>query len=61
MIGEAAQILGISPTSLKKLVKQGVIPAYRIKGIMGLRFKRSEVLDLIEKVDPAEVGIDDNE
>lgn len=53
---EAADLLGISRTTIKKLVKEGYIKAYRIKGVRGLRFKHEDVLALIEVVNPDEVG-----
>jgi excisionase family DNA binding protein len=53
--GEAAQILGISKNTLKRLVREGYLKAYRIKGVAGFQFRKKDVLGLIEKVTPEEI------
>jgi excisionase family DNA binding protein len=52
--GEAARFLGISRNTLKRLVKKGLVKAYRIKGVTGILFKRNELAALIEEVNPEE-------
>ena len=54
-INEACEILGITRPSIYRLVKNGILPAYRIKGVRGMKFKREDVLALIERVKPDEV------
>jgi hypothetical protein len=34
------------------LVRKGILPAYTIEGVVGLRFKRPEVEALIKRVEP---------
>ncbi len=54
--GEAAALIGVSNNTLLKLVKEGHIKAYRIKGVRGLRFKRGDVEALVEEVQPEELN-----
>lgn len=56
--GEAADMLGISDVSVRKLVREGYLQAYRVRGISGIQFRRGDVLSLIEKVDPSEFDED---
>lgn len=49
---EVCRILGISPNTVKKLVDEGILPAYEIIGVRGLQFKREEVEKLIRRVEP---------
>lgn len=51
-VTEACKLLGISNMTLYKLVDEGVLPAYRVRGVKAMQFKRSDVLDLIERVEP---------
>ncbi len=52
-VTEACKLLGISNMTLYKLVDQGVLAAYRIRGVRAMQFKREDVLALIERVEPA--------
>ena len=54
-IGEAAKLLGISYNSLRKLVKEGYLKAYRVRGIVGVQFRRGDVLALLEEVPADEI------
>jgi excisionase family DNA binding protein len=49
-ITEACKHLGISRNTLKKLVREGIVPAYRIQGVIGYRLKRNEVEALVRPV-----------
>ncbi len=51
-VTEACRILGISNMTLYKLVDEGFLPAYRIRGVKAMQFKRSDVVGLIERVEP---------
>ena len=50
MVGE---LLQMSPVHVRRLAREGVIPAYRIEGVRAFKFKRDEVLGWFEsqKVD----------
>ncbi len=47
---EACDILGISPNTVRKLIRTGVLPAYEIKGVKGFQLKRADVEALITPV-----------
>ncbi len=47
---EACQILGISRNTLKKLIREGRIPAYNIEGVVGYKLKKPDVESLIKPV-----------
>jgi excisionase family DNA binding protein len=49
---EAGEILGVTRNTLKGLVRKGILPAYTIDGVVGIRFKRPEVEALIKRVEP---------
>jgi excisionase family DNA binding protein len=49
---ETREILGVTRNTLKGLVHKGILPAYTIEGVVGLRFKRPEVEALIKRVEP---------
>lgn len=49
---ETREILGVTRNTLKGLVRKGILPAYTIEGVVGLRFKRPEVEALIKRVEP---------
>ena len=51
-ISEASKILRISPNTVKKLVREGILPAYQVTGVRGLQFQREEVKKLIKRVEP---------
>ena len=53
--GQAADILGISKNTLKRLVKEGYIKAYRVRGVRGWQFKLEDVLSLLQEVKPEEI------
>ncbi len=59
--GDAAALIGVSNNTLLKLVKEGYIKAYRIKGVRGLRFKRRDVEALVEEVQPEDLDEIDEE
>lgn len=45
MVGE---LLQMSPVHVRRLAREGVIPAYRIEGVRAFKFKRDEVLTWFE-------------
>lgn len=45
MVGEFLQM---SPVHVRRLAREGVIPAYRIEGVRAFKFKRDEVLAWFE-------------
>jgi excisionase family DNA binding protein len=49
---EARDILGVARNTLKRLMREGILPAYQIEGVVGYRFKRDEVEALIRRVVP---------
>jgi excisionase family DNA binding protein len=49
---EAREILGVTRNTLKGLVRKGILPAYTIEGVVGIRFRRPEVEALIKPVVP---------
>ena len=55
--GEAADLLGISKNTLKRLVREGLLKAYRVKGVTGLQFRRQDVLALLEEVTPEDMDV----
>ena len=50
-----AEFLQMSPVHVRRLARDGVIPAYRIAGVRAFRFKRDEVVGWFEaqRVNPA--------
>jgi excisionase family DNA binding protein len=54
MVGE---LLQMSPVHVRRLAREGVIPAYRIEGVRAFKFKRDEVLAWFEgqRVDLSDV------
>ncbi len=51
-IAEACEILGVSPNTVKKLVRKGILPAYQIAGVRGLQFHPEDVEKLVQRVEP---------
>ena len=47
---EACKILGVSRNTLKKLIREGTLPAYTIQGVAGYRVKRGDVQALVQPV-----------
>ena len=47
---EACAILGISRNTLKKLIREGDVPAYTVAGVVGYKLKREDVEALIKPV-----------
>lgn len=45
MVGE---LLQMSPVHVRRLARDGVIPAYRIEGVRAFKFKRDEILGWFE-------------
>lgn len=46
-IGEAAQILRISKLTVKRMIKRGDLPAYRINSRGDWRIQKADVLKLV--------------
>jgi excisionase family DNA binding protein len=57
MVGE---LLQMSPVHVRRLAREGVIPAYRIEGVRAFKFKRDEVLGWFEsqRVDLTQADLD---
>ena len=51
---EAADHLHISTRTLDRWVTDGVIPAYRVRGIQSLRFKQTDIEAMLVPIDPRE-------
>ncbi len=53
-----AEFLQMSPVHVRRLAREGRIPAYRIEGVRSFRFKRDEILGWFEaqRVTPAELA-----
>ncbi len=49
-VEDACSILGISRNTLKKLIREGNVPAYTIAGVVGYKLKREDVEALIKPV-----------
>jgi excisionase family DNA binding protein len=47
---EAAQSFGLNPRTIDRLIKDGTLPAYRIKGTRVIRIKRSDLETLLVPV-----------
>jgi excisionase family DNA binding protein len=60
-VTEASDILGVTRPSVYKLVREGILPAYKIEGLRGIKFDRADVLALIRKVDPEHIQDEDEE
>lgn len=45
MVGEYLQM---SPVHVRRLAREGVIPAYRIEGVRAFKFKRDEIIAWFE-------------
>jgi excisionase family DNA binding protein len=43
-----AELLAMSPVHIRRLARDGVIPAYRIDGMRAFKFKRDEILNWFE-------------
>jgi excisionase family DNA binding protein len=54
---ETREILGVTRNTLKGLVRKGILPAYTIEGVVGIRFKRPEVEALIKRVEPEQAKV----
>lgn len=52
---EAAELIGVSVNTLKRLVKEGYVKAYRVEGVRGIQFRKGDVLELLKEVKPEEV------
>jgi excisionase family DNA binding protein len=52
---ETSELLGLTPNTVRRLIRDGVLPAYEIKGVRGYQIKRTDVEGLITpvKVKPA--------
>lgn len=53
-MAEAKEILGLSHNTVKKLIRQGALPAYEVPGIRGPRFHRADVEKIIRRIEPTE-------
>jgi excisionase family DNA binding protein len=49
---EACEILGLSPNTVRKLIRTGVLRAYEIKGVRGPRFRKEDLEVLITPIHP---------
>ena len=47
---EACELLGVAPNTVRRLIREGVLPAYEIKGVRGFQIKRADVEALITPV-----------
>ncbi len=47
---DACKILGVSRNTLKRLIREGIVPAYEVQGVAGYKLRRDEVEALIEPV-----------
>ncbi len=54
-VQDACDILGVSPNTLRRLVKEGKLQAYVIDGVRGYQFRREDVEKLIIPVKPEDV------
>lgn len=54
-MAEACEILTLSSNSVRKLIRQGILPAYEVPGIRGPRFRREDVEKLIRRIEPTQV------
>lgn len=53
-VTDAKEILGVSVNTVKKLIRQGILPAYEVPGVRGPRFHRADVENLIRRIEPTE-------
>jgi len=55
-----AEFLQMSSVHVRRLAREGVIPAYRIAGVRAFRFKRDEIIAWFEgqRVNPSEFALD---
>jgi excisionase family DNA binding protein len=51
-VQEACDLLGISPNTLRRLVREGRLQAYVISAVRGYQFRRQDVEKLIIPVRP---------
>ena len=58
-----AEFLQMSSVHVRRLAREGVIPAYRIAGVRAFRFKRDEIIGWFEaqRVNPAELALEEEE
>jgi len=50
---QAAELLGVHPRTVRRMIKQGHLPAYRLAGGQQLRIKKSDLLEAaLEPVEP---------
>jgi len=47
---EACDLLGVASNTIRRLILNGVLPAYEIKGVRGYQIKRADVEALITPV-----------
>ncbi len=50
-IKEACELLGVTPNTVRKLIRSGVLPAFETKGVRGFQIKRADVEALIRPVE----------
>lgn len=59
-VHEACELLGVSPNTLRRLVKEGRLQAYVVDGVRGYQFRSEDVKKLIIPVRPEDVeGLDE--
>lgn len=49
-VTEASKVLGVARNTLKKLIREGTLPAYTVQGVRGFRLKRPDVEALLRPV-----------
>jgi excisionase family DNA binding protein len=47
---EPSELLGVTPNTVRRLIRDGVLPAFEIKGVRGYQLKRADVETLITPV-----------
>jgi excisionase family DNA binding protein len=58
-VSEAADLIGVSKNTIRRLVRRGVLKAYQVEGVTGIQFKIEDVLALVKEVEPEEVDNND--
>lgn len=51
---EAAEYIGVTRQSIYNLIDQGLLAAYKIKGLRGRRIKKEDLDALFERIDSGE-------
>lgn len=51
-VSQASKMLRISPITVRKLVRKGILPAFQVIGVKGYQFRRQDVEALLRPVEP---------